>query len=44
MRSASCARTGGGEMDDGRMGLGKRGGEIEVIVAFLYVHTEGVCD
>lgn len=23
---------------------GKRGGEIEVVVAFLYVHTEGVCD
>lgn len=44
MRSASCARTGGGELDDGRMGPGKRGGEIEVIVAFLYVHTECVCD
>lgn len=44
MRSASCARTGGGGLDDGRMGPGKRGGENQVIVAFLCVHTEGVCD
>lgn len=37
MRSASCARTGGGELNDGRMGPEKRGGEIEVIVAFLHL-------
>lgn len=44
MRRASYARTGGGELDDGRMGPGMRGGEIEAIVPFLYVNTEGVCD